>query len=69
MKIHGNIKVIIADDHEIYRDGLRMVLVKQPDIELIAEAADGKELIDHVKALQPDIVISDVKMPNMDGAT
>jgi DNA-binding NarL/FixJ family response regulator len=69
MKIHGNIKVIIADDHEIYRDGLRMVLVKQPDIELLAEAADGKELIEHVKAMQPDIVISDVKMPNMDGAT
>jgi len=69
MKVHGNIKVIIADDHEIYRDGLRMVLVKQPDFDLVAEAADGKELIDQVKAMQPDIVISDVKMPNMDGVT
>lgn len=69
MNIHGNIKVIIADDHEIYRDGLRMVLSKQPDFDLIGEAADGKELIELVNAKLPDIVISDVKMPNMDGVT
>jgi DNA-binding NarL/FixJ family response regulator len=69
MTVHGNIKVIIADDHEIYRDGLRMVLMKQPDFDLVAEAADGKELIDKVAELHPDIVISDVKMPNMDGVT
>lgn len=67
MKLHGNIKVIIADDHEIFRDGMRIMLQKQQDIELVAEAGDGKELIDQVKNLQPDIVISDVKMPRMDG--
>jgi DNA-binding NarL/FixJ family response regulator len=68
MKLLGNIKVVIADDHEIFRDGLRIMLQKQPDIELVAEASDGKELIEQVKNLQPDIVISDVKMPRMDGA-
>ena len=68
MKLHGNIRVIIADDHEIFRDGLRIMLQKQPEIELVAEAGDGLELVDHVKRLQPDIVISDVKMPRMDGA-
>jgi two-component system, NarL family, response regulator NreC len=69
MKLHGNIKVIIADDHEIFRDGLRIMLQKQPDIHLVAEAADGRELIDQVEQWQPDIVISDVKMPRMDGVT
>jgi DNA-binding NarL/FixJ family response regulator len=68
MKLHGNIKVAIADDHEIFRDGLRIMLQKQPDIKLIAEAADGKELIEQVEKEQPDIIISDVKMPRMDGA-
>jgi len=67
MKVHGNIKVAIADDHEIFRDGLRIMLQKQPDIKLIAEAGDGKELIDQVEKEQPDIIISDVKMPRMDG--
>ena len=68
MKTYGNIKVIIADDHEIFRDGLRVMLQKQPDIDLVGEAADGRELIEQVKMQQPDIVISDVKMPRMDGA-
>jgi DNA-binding NarL/FixJ family response regulator len=68
MKAYGNIKVIIADDHEIFRDGLRVMLQKQPDIELVGEAGDGRELIEQVKMQQPDIVISDVKMPRMDGA-
>jgi DNA-binding NarL/FixJ family response regulator len=67
MKVHGNIKVAIADDHEIFRDGLRIMLQKQPDIKLIAEAGDGKDLIDQVEKEQPDIIISDVKMPRMDG--
>ncbi len=40
MTLHGNIRVIIADDHEIFRDGLRIMLQKQPDIQLVAEAAD-----------------------------
>jgi DNA-binding NarL/FixJ family response regulator len=69
MNLHGNIKVIIADDHEIFRDGLRIMLQKQQDINLVAEAGDGRELIDQVEQWVPDIVISDVKMPRMDGVT
>src|ERR1044072_4068632 len=68
MKTYGNIKVAIADDHEIFRDGLRAMLQKQPDILMVAEAANGKDLIEQVKTQEPDIVISDVKMPVMDGA-
>jgi DNA-binding NarL/FixJ family response regulator len=63
----GNIKLIIADDHEIFRDGLRMMLLKQADIELVAEAEDGKELIEKIKTFLPDVVITDIKMPRMDG--
>lgn len=67
MDTHGNIKVAIADDHEIFRDGLRMMLQKKAEFEVTGEAADGKELIEQVKKTLPDIVISDVKMPRMDG--
>jgi Response regulator containing a CheY-like receiver domain and an HTH DNA-binding domain len=69
MNLHGNIKVIIADDHEIFRDGLRIMLQKHQNINLVAEAGDGRELIDQVEQWVPDIVISDVKMPRMDGVT
>jgi DNA-binding NarL/FixJ family response regulator len=67
MKSGAIIKVVIADDHEIFRDGLRMMLQKQADINLLAEAEDGKELIELIKHLQPDVVITDIKMPRMDG--
>ncbi|MGF2413328.1 response regulator [Ferruginibacter sp.] len=63
------IKVIIADDHEIFRDGLKLMLQKQPDIIVAGEAGDGKELIELVKQHLPDVVITDVKMPNLDGVT
>jgi DNA-binding NarL/FixJ family response regulator len=69
MPVPGAIKVIIADDHEIFRDGLKLMLNKQPGIELLAEAEDGKELIERTIDLQPDVIITDVKMPRMDGAS
>lgn len=69
MTLPGAIRVIIADDHEIFRDGLKLMLHKQPGIELLAEAEDGRELIEKTIKLQPDVVITDVKMPKMDGAS
>lgn len=62
-----NIKVVIADDHEIFRDGLKLMLKKADSIDLIGEAADGKELIKLIEATRPDVVITDIKMPVMDG--
>lgn len=61
------IKVIIADDHEIFRDGMRAMLRKSPDIALIAEAANGDELIKLARLLKPDVIITDIKMPEKNG--
>ena len=61
------ITLIIADDHEIFRDGLALMLSKQDDIQLIAQAENGKELVELTEKLQPDVVLTDIKMPRMDG--
>ena len=62
-----DITLVIADDHEIFRDGLAMMLSKQSHITLQGQAEDGRELIQLVKDKNPDIVLSDIKMPRMDG--
>jgi DNA-binding NarL/FixJ family response regulator len=61
------VRVVIADDHEIFRDGLKLVLQKQKDIIIAGEACDGRELLELVKQQLPDVVVTDVKMPNLDG--
>jgi len=61
------IRLLIADDHEIFRDGLVLMLSKQPHLVLEGQAENGQELVDMVKAKQPDIVLTDIKMPRMDG--
>jgi len=67
MHTYPNIRLLIADDHEIFRDGFRLMLSKQKDIELVGEAEDGRELVQLTQELQPDVVITDIKMPIMDG--
>lgn len=61
-------KVLLADDHAILRDGLRMVLDAQPGIKVVGEAEDGRQALDMVEELQPDVVVMDIAMPNMNGA-
>ncbi len=61
------LKVIIADDHEIYRDGLKMVLKKERWLDVVGEARNGKELVQLAKKLVPDVIITDIVMPEMDG--
>ncbi|MEO8405066.1 MAG: response regulator transcription factor [Chitinophagaceae bacterium] len=61
------IRLVIADDHEIFRDGLALMLSRQQHIQLVGQAANGRELLSLVRDLQPDIIMTDVKMPLMDG--
>jgi DNA-binding NarL/FixJ family response regulator len=62
-----SIKVIIADDHKIMRDGLKSMLEKQRDIEIIAETLDGRTTVELAMKLKPDVIIMDVSMPDMNG--
>lgn len=62
-----HVRVLIADDHPIFRDGLRALLATDPTIRLVGEAADGTDAQRKVDALQPDIVLMDLHMPEVDG--
>ncbi|MEU9443372.1 response regulator transcription factor [Streptomyces sp. NPDC048304] len=61
------IRVLLVDDHQVVRRGLRTFLEVQDDIEVVGEAADGAEGVDRAEELRPDVVLMDVKMPGMDG--
>lgn len=61
-------KVLLADDHAILRDGLRMVLEAQPGLTVVGEAEDGRQALEMVERLHPDVVVMDIAMPNMNGA-
>jgi DNA-binding NarL/FixJ family response regulator len=67
MKTIAPIRIVLADDHEIFRDGFKVMIKKQPSVQLVGEAADGEELIRQTRQLRPDVVITDIKMPVMDG--
>jgi DNA-binding NarL/FixJ family response regulator len=61
------IRILLADDHPIVRDGLRKLLMLEEDIEVVGEASDGREVVQLVQNLSPDILILDLRMPYMDG--
>lgn len=61
------IRVVVADDQELVREGLALILAAQPDIEVVGEAADGVDAVIMAKTLQPDVILMDIRMPRMDG--
>lgn len=61
-------KVLLVDDHAILRDGLKMVLDAQPGMTVVGEAENGREALDLVEELHPDVVVMDIAMPQMNGA-
>lgn len=63
----ADIKLIIADDHEIFRDGFKLMLSKFPEIKLVGEAANGRELLELIEKENPNVILTDIKMPVMDG--
>ena len=63
----GRIRLLVADDHPVVRDGLRAMLATQPDMELVGEATTGTEAVQRARALRPDVVLMDLQMPELDG--
>jgi DNA-binding NarL/FixJ family response regulator len=61
------IRVLIVDDQALVRAGFRMILESEPDIEIVGEAGDGVEALEAVRELRPDVVLMDIRMPNLDG--
>ncbi|HEY2718169.1 MAG TPA: response regulator transcription factor, partial [Solirubrobacteraceae bacterium] len=60
-------RVLLADDQELMRMGFRMVMDTQPDLEIVGEASNGLEAIAAARSLEPDVVLMDVRMPDLDG--
>jgi len=63
----GSARVLIVDDHDLVRDGYHRMLAREPDLEVIGEARDGREAVERCRKLRPDLVLMDVRMPDMDG--
>src|SRR5574341_2216025 len=63
------IKVLIADDHALFREGLRMLLTQESGIQVVGEATQGDEALSMAEALEPDILLLDIRMPKVDGLT
>lgn len=61
------IKYLVADDHKIFREGLKLALSDDPGISCVGEAGNGKEVLDLLHRLKPDVILLDIKMPEMDG--
>jgi two-component system response regulator NreC len=61
------IRIVLADDHTVMRNGLRLLLERQPDFEVVGEAADGRKTVEVCEALKPDAVVLDIAMPNLNG--
>ena len=61
------IRILLADDHAILRQGLRALLDREPGMEVLGEAADGRETVEAVQRLSPDVVVLDIAMPNLNG--
>lgn len=61
------IKIILVDDHKMFRDGLKFALSQMEGMEVIGEASDGKQFLDVIKEKKPDVVLMDISMPRMDG--
>jgi two-component system response regulator NreC len=63
----SKIRVLICDDHTILREGIRLLLNSQPDMEVVAEAVDGRDAVKKARALKPDVILMDIAMPLLNG--
>jgi len=67
VKGRRRIRVVLADDHHLVRKGFRALLSREPDIEVVGEAVDGREAMGLVERLRPDVLVMDLEMPGMSG--
>jgi DNA-binding NarL/FixJ family response regulator len=65
--LKSKIRIVVADDHPIFRDGLCKLLALEEDFEVVAQASDGRQVLDVLQQLEPDILLLDLKMPGLDG--
>jgi DNA-binding NarL/FixJ family response regulator len=63
----SNLRVVIADDHALFRSGLRAIIGTQPDLECVSDVADGRAAVAEIARLRPDVAVLDVRMPKLDG--
>jgi DNA-binding NarL/FixJ family response regulator len=63
----GKFRILVADDHETLREGLKLIINRQPDMEVVGEAEDGGETLLKARSLVPDVVVMDLSMPNANG--
>jgi two-component system nitrate/nitrite response regulator NarL len=61
------VTVLVADDHPIYREGIVRAIKDRPDLELVGEAADGRQALEQIRSLAPDVAVLDIRMPGFDG--
>ena len=61
------IRIFLVDDHQIVRDGIKALLLESPDIAIVGEASNGKELLDNVETANPDIILMDISLPDISG--
>ncbi len=62
-----SIRIVLADDHAILRDGLSQAFQQEEDMEIVGQASDGRSAVERAKELKPDIVVMDINMPNLNG--
>ncbi len=65
--MRNTVRILLADDHALVRQGFRMILAAQPDLEIVGEAGNGREAVEMASTLKPDLVVMDVSMPELNG--